>query len=70
MLSEREYMQQFGISEEDVQVDLSPITIIVGGPKPVPDPSTPEGRHEINVDALIFAIVILAIIIGTILYPN
>lgn len=71
MLDEREYMSQWDgrYDPRPDETTLAPLIIKIGA-NPIPDPSTPEGRRDINVDTVIFTIVILAIIIGQIVYPS
>jgi len=67
VIEDRDYMRERYEGRPD-EVTLAPITIKIG-PNPLPDPATPEGRHEMDLNGKIFLFVIVCIIAGHFLYP-
>jgi hypothetical protein len=50
------------------EVKLAPLVIKYGA-RPFPDPSTPEGRHELHMETIIGLIVIICMIGGAVFMP-
>lgn len=66
MLDERDYMKRYEPREDETT--LAPI-IIKYGAAPIPDPSTPEGRHELDLNGTFFMIFIVLLLFGMIFFP-
>lgn len=55
--------------EREDETKLAPL-VIKYGVNPLPDPTTPEGRYDLHLNAIMLGVVIVGMILGSIIWPS